>query len=36
MSDLNMSQSKMSDFVLFPLIRFTLITKLRKFDFESH
>ena len=27
---------KMCDFVLFPLFGFTLVTKLRNFDFESH
>ena len=35
-SDLNMSQGKMSDFVSFLLFRFTLVIKLRNFDFESH
>ena len=35
-SDLNMSVGKMSDLVLFPLFGFTLVTKLRNFDFESH
>ena len=36
MSDLNMSLGKMSDFVSFPLFGFTLVIKLRNFDFESH
>ena len=27
---------KMSDFVSFPLSEFTLVTKLRNYDFESH
>ena len=36
MSDLNISHGKMSDFVSFPLLGFTLVIKLRKFDFESH
>ena len=35
-SDLNMSVGKMSDLVLFPLFGFTLVTKLRNFDFEGH
>ena len=35
-SDLNMSHGKMSDFVSFPLFGFTLVIKLRNFDFESH
>ena len=35
-SDLNMSNGKMSDFVSFPFFGFTLVVKLRKFDFESH
>ena len=34
--DLNMSHGKMSDFVSFPLFGFTLVIKLRNFDFESH
>ena len=34
-SDLNMSHGKMSDFVSFLLLGFTLIIKLRNFDFES-
>ena len=32
LSDLNMSHEKMSDFVSFPLLRFTLVIKLRNFD----
>ena len=36
MSDLNMFHEKMSDFVSFPSFRFTLVIKLRNFDFESH
>ena len=36
MSDLNISHGKMSDFVSFPLLGFTLVIKLRNFDFESH
>ena len=35
-SDLNMSHGKMSDFVSFPLLGFTLVIKLRKFDFEGY
>ena len=35
-SDLNMSHGKMSDFVSFPLFRFTLVIKLRNFDFKGH
>ena len=35
-SDLNMSHGKMSDFVSFPLFGFTLVIKLRNFDFEGH
>ena len=35
-SDLNMSHGKMSDFVSLLLLGFTLIIKLRNFDFESH
>ena len=35
-SDLNMSHGKMSDFASFLLFGFTLIIKLRNFDFESH
>ena len=33
MSDLNMSHGKMSDFISFPLSGFTLVTKLRHFNF---
>ena len=36
MSDLNMSHGKISDFVSFPLFGFTLVMKLRNFDFEIH
>ena len=36
MSDLNMSLGKISDFVSFPLFGFTLVIKLRNFNFESH
>ena len=36
MSDLNMSDEKMSDFVSFLLFGFTVVIKLRNFDFESH
>ena len=35
-SDLNMFNREMSDFVSFPLFKFTLVIKLRKFNFESH
>ena len=35
-SDFNMSHGKMSDFVSCPLFRFTLVIKLRNFDFVSH
>ena len=35
-SDLNMFNGKLCDFVSFKLFEFTLIIKLRKFDFESH
>ena len=34
-SNLNMSNGKMSDFVSFPLFRFTSVIKLRNFDFEG-
>ena len=34
MSDLNMSFEKMSDFVSFSLFGFTVVIKLRNFDFE--
>ena len=36
MSDLNMPLGKMSDFVSFPLLGFTLVIKLRNFDFDIH
>ena len=36
MSDFNMSYEKMSDFASFPLFKFTLVIKLRNFDFKSH
>ena len=36
MLDLNMSHGKISDFASFPLFRFDLDKKLRKFNFESH
>ena len=36
MSDLSMFHGKMSDFVLFPLLRFNLVIELRTFDFELH
>ena len=36
MSDLNMSHGKMSGFVSFPLLGFTLVVKLRNFNFEGH
>ena len=35
-SDLNMSLRKMSDFVSFPLVGFTLVIKLENSDFENH
>ena len=31
-----MSHGKMSDFVLFPLFRFTLVIKVRNFDFRCN
>ena len=34
--DLNMFPGRMSDFVSFPLSGFTLVVKLRNFEFESH
>ena len=34
-SDLNTSRGKISDFVWFPLFGFSLVIKLRSFDFES-
>ena len=36
MFDLVMFHGKMSDFVSFPLFGFTLVIKLRSFDFESY
>ena len=36
MSDLNMFQENMSDFFSYPLFGFTLVIKLRNFNFESH
>ena len=36
MPNLNTSHKKISDFVLFQLFIFTLVTKLRNFDFESY
>ena len=35
-SHLNMFRGKMSDFVSFPLFGFTLVIKLRNYNFESH
>ena len=35
LSDLNMPHGKMSDFASFPDFGFTLVTKLRTFDFEG-
>ena len=35
-SDLNMSHRKFSGFVSFPLCTFTLVIKLRNFDFKGH
>ena len=35
LSDLNMSYGKMSGFVSFLLFGFSLVIKLRNFDFES-
>ena len=35
-SDVYMSHGKLSDFVSFPLFGFTLVIKLKSFDFESH
>ena len=35
-SDLNMSNGKLSGFILFPFFYFNLVIKLRNFDFESH
>ena len=36
MLNLNLSNGKMSDFVSLPLLGFTLVIKLRNFDFESN
>ena len=36
MTDLTMSYEKMPDFVSLPLFEFTVVIKLRNFDFESH
>ena len=36
MSELTMSRGKMSDFASFHLFGFTLVIKLKNFDFESH
>ena len=36
MLDLDMSDRKMSDFVLLPFLGFTLVMELRNFDFKSH
>ena len=35
-SDLNTSHRQMSGFVSFSLFEFTLVIKLRNFDFEIH
>ena len=35
-SDLNISHGKLCNFVPFSFFGFTLIIKLRNFDFESH
>ena len=35
-SDLKMFHAKMADFVSFAFLRFTLVIKLRNFDFENH
>ena len=35
-ADSNMFHGKMSDFVSYPLLRLTLVIKLRNFDFESY
>ena len=35
-SDLNMSHGKISNFVSFPLFGFTLVIKLRNFDFKGY
>ena len=36
MSEFNKSHKRMSDFVSFPLFGFTLVRKLRNFDFKGH
>ena len=36
LSDLNMSNGKMSDFVTFPLFVFTVVIKHINFDFQGH
>ena len=36
MSDLSMCHGKVTEFVSIPLFRFTLVIKLRNFNFESH
>ena len=36
MPDLNMSNGKMSDFVSVSLFWFTLVTKVKNIDLESH
>ena len=36
LSDLYITHKKISDFVLFPLFEFTLVTRMRNFDFRSH
>ena len=36
LSDSNMPQGKMFDFVSFSLFGFTLVIKLRNFDFKGH
>ena len=35
-SDFKTPHGEMSDFVSFPLFGFTLVIKLRNFDFEGH
>ena len=35
-SDLKIFHGKMADFVSFAFFRFTLVIKLRNFDFENH
>ena len=36
LSDLNMSHGKLSDFALLTLFKFTLVIKLRNFEFKGH